>query len=165
MDFNRFTEKVQESLRTAQTHALRMQNQQVDVEHELVALLDQPNGLAQAILKKADLQPDALRQRLDQEINKLPKVSTQTGGPDQIYVTTRLTKLFADAEAEALAPAVRTVLDPAADPAARAAAITQIRTAGIALRSRALSARPRSPSAAPPISRALPAPPSIRRRI
>ncbi len=101
MDFNRFTEKVQESLRTAQTHALRMQNQQVDVEHELVALLDQPNGLAPAILKKAEVQPDALKQRLEQEINKLPKVSTQSGGPDQIYVTTRLTKLFADAEAEA----------------------------------------------------------------
>ena len=101
MDFNRFTEKVQESLRTAQTHALRMQNQQVDVEHELVALLDQPNGLAPAFLKKAEVQPDTLKLRLEQEINKLPKVSTQTGGPDQIYVTTRLTKLFSDAEAEA----------------------------------------------------------------
>jgi ATP-dependent Clp protease ATP-binding subunit ClpB len=101
MDFNRFTEKVQESLRTAQTHAMRMQNQQVDVEHELYALLDQPNGLAQSLLKKADLQPETIQQRLEREIEKLPKVSTQTGGPDQIYVTQRLTKLFADAEAEA----------------------------------------------------------------
>jgi argininosuccinate synthase len=53
MDFNRFTEKVQESLRSAQSMALRQQNQQVDVEHELAALLDQQNGMAQAILKKA----------------------------------------------------------------------------------------------------------------
>jgi len=101
MDFNKFTEKVQESLRTAQTHAMRQQNQQVDVEHELFALLDQQNGLAPAILKRADLQPDTLKQRLEREIEKLPKVSTQTGGPDQIYVTQRLTKLFADAEEEA----------------------------------------------------------------
>ena len=36
----------------------------------------------------------SLKLRLEQEISKLPKVSTQTGGPDQIYVTTRLTKLF-----------------------------------------------------------------------
>ncbi|MBM3759797.1 MAG: ATP-dependent chaperone ClpB [Acidobacteria bacterium] len=101
MDFNRFTEKVQESLRSAQTLAMRQQNQQVDVEHELVALLDQQNGLAPALLKKADLQPDTVKQRLEREIDKLPKVSTQTGGPDQIYVTQRLTKLFADAEDEA----------------------------------------------------------------
>ena len=101
MDFNRFTEKVQESLKTAQGLALKLQNQQVDVEHELFALLGQQNGLASGILKRADVAPEPLRERLEREIEKLPKVSTQTGGPDQIYITTRLTKLFADAEEEA----------------------------------------------------------------
>jgi ATP-dependent Clp protease ATP-binding subunit ClpB len=102
MDFNRFTEKVQESLRAAQTLALRLQNQQVDVEHEALALLDQQNGLAGAILKKAEVQPELLRQRLEREVEKFPKVTTATGAPaDQIFVTTRLTKLFADAEDEA----------------------------------------------------------------
>ena len=101
MDFNRFTEKVQESLRTAQTMALRLQNQQVDVEHELVSLLDQQNGLATGILKKADLDPSLLKTKLERELERFPKVSTPSGGPDQIFVTQRLTKLFADAEAEA----------------------------------------------------------------
>jgi ATP-dependent Clp protease ATP-binding subunit ClpB len=101
MDFNRFTEKVQESLRAAQTIALRMQNQQVDVEHEALALLDQQNGLAPAILKKAEIQPELLRQRLERELEKLPKVTSTSGAADQIFVTTRLTKLFADAEEEA----------------------------------------------------------------
>ncbi len=101
MDFNRFTEKVQESLKAAQGMALKHQNQQVDVEHELVALLDQPNGLASGIFKKADVQPELVKQRLEREIERLPKVSTQTGGPEQIYVTQRLTKLFSDAEDEA----------------------------------------------------------------
>ena len=90
MDFNRFTEKVQESLKTAQGLALKLQNQQVDVEHELVALLGQQNGLASGILKRADVAPEPLRERLEREVEKLPKVSTQTGGPDQIYITTRL---------------------------------------------------------------------------
>jgi hypothetical protein len=36
----------------------------------------------------------------------------------------------ADADAEALAPAVRTVLDPAAEPSARAAAVAEIRASG-----------------------------------
>ncbi len=101
MDFNRFTEKVQESLKTAQGMALKLQNQQVDVEHELVALLDQQNGLASGIFKKAELQPELVKQRLERELERLPKVSTQTGGPEQIYVTQRLTKLFSDAEDEA----------------------------------------------------------------
>jgi ATP-dependent Clp protease ATP-binding subunit ClpB len=101
MDFNRFTEKVQEGLRAAQGLALEKQNQQVDVEHVLVALLQQPNGLAQAILKKADVQPAAVEERLLKEVERYPKVSTPAGGPDQVYVTVRLTKLFGDAEEEA----------------------------------------------------------------
>jgi ATP-dependent Clp protease ATP-binding subunit ClpB len=101
MDFNRFTEKVQESLRSAQALALRKQNQQVDIEHELVALLEQQNGLAAAILKRAEVQPEGLKERLEKEIEKFPKVTLQSGGENQIYVTARLTKLFADAEAEA----------------------------------------------------------------
>lgn len=101
MDFNRFTEKVQEALRSAQGLALEKQNQQVDVEHVLVALLQQPGGLAQGILKKADVSPATVEDRLLKEVDRYPKVSTPAGGPDQVYVTVRLTKLFSDAEEEA----------------------------------------------------------------
>jgi ATP-dependent Clp protease ATP-binding subunit ClpB len=80
---------------------LQKQNQQVDVEHVLAALLDQPNGLAQSILRKAGADPAGLHQRLLREVDKYPKVSAPSGGPDQVYVTVRLTKLFADAEQEA----------------------------------------------------------------
>jgi ATP-dependent Clp protease ATP-binding subunit ClpB len=101
MDFNRFTEKVQESLRSAQALALRMSHQQVDVEHELLALLEQSNGLAGGILRRLDLSVEVIAQRLERELEKLPKVSVQNSAPDQVYVTPRLTKLFADGEAEA----------------------------------------------------------------
>ena len=101
MDFNRFTEKVQEALRGAQSVALRLSHQQVDVEHLLVSLLNQDQGLAQNVLRKAGLNPEQLRRRVEQELEKLPKVTSPSGPPDQIYVTTRLTKLFADAEQEA----------------------------------------------------------------
>jgi ATP-dependent Clp protease ATP-binding subunit ClpB len=101
MDFNRMTEKVQEALRSAQALALQKQNQQVDVEHAIASLLDQPNGLAQSILKKADADPASLLQRILREVDKYPKVSAPSGAPDQVYVTVRLTKLFADAEQEA----------------------------------------------------------------
>ena len=101
MDVNRFTEKVQEALRDAQSAALRLSHQQVDVEHLLVTLLAQDHGLAVNVLRKAGLNPDQLRRRLEQELEKLPKVTSPSGPPEQIYVTTRLTKLFADAEQEA----------------------------------------------------------------
>ncbi len=101
MDFNRLTEKVQEALRSGQSLAVRNGNQQIDTEHLLLSLIDQDGGLAPSILHKADVRVDAVRRRLEQEIDKLPKVSGPAVGPDQIYVTTRLTKLFTTAEDEA----------------------------------------------------------------
>src|SRR5579859_4394003 len=101
MDFNRFTEKLQEAVRAAQSVAIQHGNQQLDTEHLLLALLDQQGGLAPSILNKADIRVDALRTRFQQEIDKLPKVSGPTGGPDQAYVTQRSTKLLTQAEEEA----------------------------------------------------------------
>ena len=101
MDFNRLTEKVQEALRSAQTLAVRLSHQQVDVEHFLSALLEQEGGLAPSILKKAGVNVEPLAQRVTKELDRLPKVTNPTGGVDQFYVTTRLTRLAVEAEDEA----------------------------------------------------------------
>jgi ATP-dependent Clp protease ATP-binding subunit ClpB len=45
MDFNRMTEKVQQALQAAQSKAVRLSHQQIDVEHLLASLLEQENGL------------------------------------------------------------------------------------------------------------------------
>ena len=55
MDFNKFTEKMQDAVRAAQSVAIRHGNQQFDVEHLLLALLEQEGGLAPSILNKADV--------------------------------------------------------------------------------------------------------------
>jgi ATP-dependent Clp protease ATP-binding subunit ClpB len=102
MDINRLTEKTQEALHAAQSEALRRGNQQVDVEHLLAALLSQEGGLAASILKRAGANIEAVGARLDQDLDRLPKVSGgSTVTPDQIYVTPRLNKLFTKAEDEA----------------------------------------------------------------
>jgi ATP-dependent Clp protease ATP-binding subunit ClpB len=101
MDFNRFTEKLQEAVRAAQSIAVQHGNQQIDTEHLMLALLDQEGGLAPSILNKADIRVDALRTRLQQEVDRMPKVSGPSGGPDQVYVTNRITKLLSQAEDEA----------------------------------------------------------------
>src|SRR5499426_2335076 len=101
MDINRFTESAQQALSAAQSKAARYGNQQVDVEHLLDALLEQERGLATSILNKAEIRADAIKQRVEQELQRLPKVTVAAGGPDQIYVTGRLNRLLAQAEDEA----------------------------------------------------------------
>ncbi len=101
MDFNRFTEKLQEAVRAAQSIAVQHGNQQIDTEHLMLALLDQEGGLAPSILNKADIRVDALRTRFQQEVDRMPKVSGPAGGPDQVYVANRITKLLSQAEDEA----------------------------------------------------------------
>ncbi len=100
MDFNRLTEKSQEAIRQAQTTAITYGNQQVDVEHLLLAMLEQEGGLAPSILMRADVPVEPLHRRLVQDIEKLPKISGGTR-PDQVYITNRLSELFNKAENEA----------------------------------------------------------------
>src|SRR5262245_49233758 len=101
MDINRFTEKAQEALAAAQRRATRAGNPQVDVEHVLAALLDDEQGLAMAILRKAAINVDGLKRRLEAELDRLPKVSGSAGGPDGVHVTGRLNRLLTQVEDEA----------------------------------------------------------------
>jgi ATP-dependent Clp protease ATP-binding subunit ClpB len=101
MDINRFTQKAQEAISSAQTKAASYGHQQVDVEHLLAALLEQEGGLTTSVLNKAEINADSLRRRVEQELERMPKVSGTGGAPDQIYVTGRLNQLLAKAEDEA----------------------------------------------------------------
>src|SRR5471030_2067783 len=101
MDITRFTEKLQEAIRSAQSTATRHGHQQIDVEHLLSALLTQEGGLAGSILAKGGVTVEALARRLESERERLPKVSGPSGAADQLYVTARLNKLLTKAEDEA----------------------------------------------------------------
>ena len=101
MDINRFTEKLQEAIRSAQAKATRYGHQQIDVEHLLSALLEQEGGLASSILAKAGIQVEPLARRIEAELDRLPKVSSPSGGPDQVYVASRLNRLLTHSEDEA----------------------------------------------------------------
>ncbi len=101
MDINRFTEKLQEAIRTAESKATRYGHQQLDVEHLLASLLEQEGGLASSILSRAGVNLDTLRPRVEQELDRLPKVTGPSGPSGQIYVTGRLNRLLTEAEDEA----------------------------------------------------------------
>src|SRR5262249_28504781 len=81
LDINRLTEKAQQAILAAQTLATRNGQTTFDTEHLLLALLEQESGLAPAILAKAHINADALRQRAALEVQKLPRVSGDTGQP------------------------------------------------------------------------------------
>jgi ATP-dependent Clp protease ATP-binding subunit ClpB len=97
------TERSQEALRDAQSLATRAGNQGVDVEHLMLALLSQRDGIAAPLLEAAGAKVDELRGRLQQEVDRLPKVSGPAARPDQVYVTQRLSKLLTTAEDEVTA--------------------------------------------------------------
>jgi ATP-dependent Clp protease ATP-binding subunit ClpB len=103
MDINRFTEKAQQALQSAQGIAVRRGHQQIDVEHVLSAMLEQEDGLAAAALRKAGAEPGAIRQRLERELEKLPRVTTVSGDEDRAYLAPRLTRVLTQAEDEAKA--------------------------------------------------------------
>jgi ATP-dependent Clp protease ATP-binding subunit ClpB len=101
VDLNRLTQKSQEALNDAQTKALRYGHTEVDGEHLLLALLDQPEGLVPRLLDAAGTDPDTVRATVEAELNRRPRTSGPGAVPGQVYATQRLSRLFDSAEREA----------------------------------------------------------------
>ncbi|MGA5759595.1 ATP-dependent chaperone ClpB [Nonomuraea bangladeshensis] len=95
------TQKSQEALHDAQTKALRFGHTEVDGEHLLLALLDQPEGLAPRLLEQAGADPRRLHADLEDELSRRPKVSGPGAAPGQVFVTQRLSRLLDAADREA----------------------------------------------------------------
>jgi ATP-dependent Clp protease ATP-binding subunit ClpB len=100
LDINRLTQKSQEALHDAQTKALRFGHTEVDVEHLLLALLDQSDGLIGRLLERAEVDVDAVRADLQAALESRPRVSGSGAGGD-VRVTRALSALLEDAEKEA----------------------------------------------------------------
>ena len=101
MDPNRLTQKTQEALHDAQTKALRYGHTEVDVEHLLLALLEQPDGLAPRLLAIAETDIDGLRSAVERVLESRPRVSGPGAAPGQVYVSRTLGQVLDSAEQEA----------------------------------------------------------------
>jgi ATP-dependent Clp protease ATP-binding subunit ClpB len=101
MDPNRLTQKSQEALHDAQTKALRYGHNEVDSDHLLLALLEQPDGLIPRLLTRADLDTGALRTALEGALEGRPRVSGPGADGGQVGVTRALAQLLDAAEQEA----------------------------------------------------------------
>ena len=101
MDLNRLTQKSQEALHDAQTKALRFGHQEVDGEHLLLALLEQGEGLVAPLLARTGADVDRLREDLEAELGRRPRVTGSGADPGKVYVTQRLNRVLEAAEQEA----------------------------------------------------------------
>lgn len=100
MDLNRMTIKLQEALQAASGIAMRRSHQGIDVEHLLLALLEQSGGLAHPILEQAGVSPTAVQNAAEQVLQKLPQVQVGGAGPGQVHISPRLGKVLTQAENE-----------------------------------------------------------------
>jgi ATP-dependent Clp protease ATP-binding subunit ClpB len=101
VDPNRLTQKSQEAMHDAQTKALRFGHTEVDGEHLLLALLEQPEALVPRLLTQAGGDPDRLREQVEADLTRRPRVSGPGAAPGQVFVTQRLSRLLDAAEREA----------------------------------------------------------------
>ena len=101
MDQNKFTEKVQEALMEAKNIAIQFGNTAVDVEHVLLALIQDKDGFVPIILDELGADKEKLAEDLYKNIESFPKANVKEDS--QFYITNRLNSLFLRAENEAKA--------------------------------------------------------------
>ena len=101
MDFSKFTTKSQEAVQAAQNRAIRHGHLEVDGEHLLLDLLEQPDGLIPKLMQRMEVPVDAVRERLERELEKKPRVSGPGIEPGKVYITQRMNRLFLKAIEEA----------------------------------------------------------------
>jgi ATP-dependent Clp protease ATP-binding subunit ClpB len=101
MDPNQLTQKMQEALHDAQTKALRFGHTEVDVEHLLLALLDQDGGLAPRFFERMEVDVGALKQAIESYLEGRPRTTGTGAAPGQVFVSRSLNQVLDSALAEA----------------------------------------------------------------
>ncbi|MFQ6014080.1 MAG: ATP-dependent Clp protease ATP-binding subunit [Anaerolineae bacterium] len=103
MRFDRFTERAQDAIARAQEILVRYKHGQLDTEHLLLALVEQPGGVVSQILDVLRVDINLVTARLDEALSSGPQMYTtpSTYGPAQIYVTPRVQQVVNQASEEA----------------------------------------------------------------
>lgn len=101
MRFDRFTERAQEAAQRAAEIIQRYGHNQIDTEHILLALIEQPQGVIPQILEILKVDPTELTDRLDYILRTSPKANIFGGGAGQIFITPRVKRIIDLANEEA----------------------------------------------------------------
>lgn len=95
MNIERFSDRAKGLVQSAHTIAIRESHQQITPEHLLKALLDDPEGLASNLLRRAGGRPEEILDRVTAGLKRLPRVE---GAGAQVYLAPALGKLLTRAE-------------------------------------------------------------------
>jgi ATP-dependent Clp protease ATP-binding subunit ClpB len=99
MDPNLLTQKTQEALHDAQTRALRDGHTEIDVEHVLLALLTQPDGLVPRLLERTGADVAGSQASLERALASRPRVSG-SGASGEVRMSRALAQVLDAAEGE-----------------------------------------------------------------
>ena len=100
-DPSKLTQKAQEAVQAAQEKVVRLSHQELDGEHLLLTLMEQEDGLAPRVMERLGVRPAEFRARLEEELDRRPKVKGTVTEAGKVYVTQRLNKLMVRAADEA----------------------------------------------------------------
>ncbi|WP_172332666.1 ATP-dependent chaperone ClpB [Mangrovicoccus sp. HB161399] len=95
MNLEKFTERSRGFLQAAQTIAMRENHQKLTPEHLLKALLDDEEGLAANLIKRAGGAPERVRESVELALGRIPKV---TGDAGQVFMDPQLARILDEAE-------------------------------------------------------------------
>ncbi|MBN2045380.1 MAG: AAA family ATPase [Anaerolineales bacterium] len=102
MRFDRFTERAQEVAQRAAEIIQRYGHNQIDTEHILLSLIEQPDGVISQLLEIMSVDGDMLSERLDYILKTSPKANIYGGGGQgQIFITPRVKRIIDLANEEA----------------------------------------------------------------
>lgn len=97
IDFNTFTEKSAFAFQEAQNLARQNGQQEIDVWHLLLALVQQEQGIVPGLLERMQITPSAIELAVKREIEALPKASGSMNA-SQTYVSSALQKSITEAD-------------------------------------------------------------------
>jgi ATP-dependent Clp protease ATP-binding subunit ClpC len=100
--FDRFTERAQDATQRALEILQRYNHTQIDTEHIMLALLEQPDGVVGQILQRLNADIEQLKQRLDEDLRNSPRAAAiYGGGAGQVFITPRVNRVIEGAQEEA----------------------------------------------------------------
>jgi len=102
MQFEHYTQKSLEAVRSAQQTALERHHQQLTPAHLFLALLQQENGLIPQLLEKLGVNPGTAQTLTQQLLQKIPAV-TGSGGEERLYASQELEAALQSADRQAQA--------------------------------------------------------------
>ncbi|MHC1771875.1 MAG: ATP-dependent Clp protease ATP-binding subunit [Flexilinea sp.] len=101
MRFDRFTERAQDAAQRAVEILQRYGQNQIDTEHFLLALIEQPQGIVSQILDDMNVSTATLADRLDYMLRTTTKANIYGGGSGQIFITPNVRRIVDQAYTEA----------------------------------------------------------------